>query len=494
MTLINKVNTIVCFTIISAWGVACHAQESLESVVERLANSASIPGVSAGYIDGKQHVQLATFGQANSKSELPVSNDTIFQAASLSKPVLAFIVLKMAQRGELSLDQPLHQILPYKRLVNKAWAELLTPRLILSHQSGLPNWGGEQLEFKFKPASQFGYSGEGYVYLQRVLEKMTGLSYQQIADKEVFKPLNMKHSYFAWPQNKPSNIALGHTRSGFQVERETGMSNAAASLHTTAEDYLKFIAAWFQPSQLSEVMKNEAFSKQITSYDETSHVTMAWGLGWGIYKAEGQHLVWHWGDNGVSRAFTAIDAKTGRAFVYFANSENGLAISKQMTLRYFAKSQAIAKWLGYGQSDSAIWQTERLAYEQAGKGEYIKSIANFEKVLSEFPENQRVIKKINWLKPLVAPAIETPQIANFPKEKLAGFYGDRELFVEQGKLKYRRGRGEAAVLTPLYHNTFKVGNFEGFRLTVVFDESNEPIKLIGLYENGHSDESPRSSK
>lgn len=69
----------------------------------------------------------------------------------------------------------------------------------------------------------------------------------------------MKHSYFSWSHNKPSNIAIGHIRTGFQVACETMMSNAAVSFHTIEVDYLKFIAAWYQPSQLSEVMKNEAF-------------------------------------------------------------------------------------------------------------------------------------------------------------------------------------------------------------------------------------------
>lgn len=81
---------------------------------------------------------------------------TLFEAAFLSRPVFATIVLRLAERGKLDLDRPLHELLPYERISHDPRSRRLTARLVLSHQTGLPNWGPpEKLEFRFEPGESF---------------------------------------------------------------------------------------------------------------------------------------------------------------------------------------------------------------------------------------------------------------------------------------------------------------------------------------------------
>ncbi len=467
--------------------------QDMQASLQALAGSASIPGLSFGYIDKGEPAQLTVVGLADTENGVAVDQDTIFQAASLSKPVLAFIVLKLVERGEFSLDQPLYEILQNPRIENKEWAKLITPKHVLAHQTGFPNWSNGNLKFFFQPGSDFNYSGEGYVYLQNVLEKVTGLSLQALAEREVFKPLGMQNSYFTWSEQDELKLAQGHDRAGNQVTRGIPEPNAASSLHTTAEDYLKFVSAWFDDEQLHPGSRQKAFEPISTKDQGEPTTTMEWGLGWGVLAEGDSKSVWHWGDNGVFRALVIVQPDTERAFVYFTNSQNGLAIAKQVTEKIFPGNQSISNWLGYGQADSPLWQAEQKGYVMESQGKYLEAQQFFEEVLEEYPDNQRLVSKVEWLNPLINPPENVISLTPEVLEKVVGQYGERRLFLEDGELKYQRNQGAVSVLTPFYDNVFKVGESFDFRLEVVFDDNGDAIKLVGHYEGGFSDESERTA-
>src|SRR6185295_2724162 len=99
----------------------------------------------------------------------PVDPRTIFEAASISKPIVALGALDLVRRGALSLDTPLDAYLPEPYLPVDRRASTITARMVLGHTTGFPNWRprGEPLALLRDPGTRFGYSGEGYVYLQR---------------------------------------------------------------------------------------------------------------------------------------------------------------------------------------------------------------------------------------------------------------------------------------------------------------------------------------
>lgn len=114
---------------------------------------------------------------------------------------MAYVVLKLYERGVIDLDTPLDNYWQYPRLSHEPKAKLMTARMALTHTTGLPNWTkprGAALQSAFTPGTDFKYSGEGYLYLQKVIEHITGKSLEEIAQEEVFEPLGMQESHYIY--------------------------------------------------------------------------------------------------------------------------------------------------------------------------------------------------------------------------------------------------------------------------------------------------------
>ncbi|OYU73286.1 MAG: hypothetical protein CFE32_21350, partial [Alphaproteobacteria bacterium PA3] len=187
-------------------------------------------------------------------------SEAIFQAASLTKPIVATLAVKLVLRGKLDLDQPLSDVLPdgylhrqnlfalrERPVVDLVTSEILrrlTVRMLLSHTSGLPNWSSQvPLSLSFEPGTRWRYSGEGYVLLQRVLERLTGLSLQALASAELFEPLDMNDSALKLTERVESALVPGRSASGQIRQLRFPYEIAAGSLYTTAIDYARVIAA-----------------------------------------------------------------------------------------------------------------------------------------------------------------------------------------------------------------------------------------------------------
>ncbi len=171
--------------------------DEIASAVETLMDQGRVPGASIAMIRNGELVGARGLGLADASAGTPVTAETLFEAASLSKPVFAYMVLKLAERGELDLDRPLSEILPHPDLDDPR-RDQLTARQVLSHTTGLPNWRPGRwsdnpgpLVLSFDPGSRFSYSGEGFEYLRRVVEKLTGSGLEDLATREIFEPLGM---------------------------------------------------------------------------------------------------------------------------------------------------------------------------------------------------------------------------------------------------------------------------------------------------------------
>jgi CubicO group peptidase (beta-lactamase class C family) len=149
---------------------------ALSRDIPGLLRTADIPGLTMAVVKGDRTVWSRAFGTVNDSARTPLDTATVFEAASMGKPVFAYLVLRLAERGEFDLDRPLYQMVEYPRLVHDQRYKLITGRIALSHATGLPNWGGERLTLAFTPGTSYGYSGEGFVFLQKALERFTGQS------------------------------------------------------------------------------------------------------------------------------------------------------------------------------------------------------------------------------------------------------------------------------------------------------------------------------
>ena len=161
--------------------------------------------MSVAVIKDSKVVYHRGLGVTNMLTQQPVTDDTVFEAASMTKPVCAYIVLRLVDRGVLKLDTPLYTYLPYDDIAYDDRYKLITARMVLTHRSGFPNWRSGKLDIKFTPGTEFSYSGEGFVYLGKVVERLTGKKLVQLCEEEVFKPLEIEHATLVWIEGSRSS-------------------------------------------------------------------------------------------------------------------------------------------------------------------------------------------------------------------------------------------------------------------------------------------------
>ena len=299
-----------------------------------------VPGVAVAIVRNAEPDWLRGFGMKNAEKQEPADENTVFEAASLSKPVFAYALLTLVAEGKFDLDRPLTSYLqqPFRSRVPRLMVssvpddprlKRITPRIVLSHSTGFPNWGrGKPLKLEFDPGSKFGYSGEGYVYLQNVVEHVTGEPLDVFARERVFAPLEMAGSNFIWRQDYEQRAAIGYDIRGARPKDKPRQAIAAATLHTTATDFAKFLGAILTPKRGTGL--NDEWLKRMLTPTTKIDDSLAWGLGWGLEPSPASTNFWQWGDNGEFKAFAMGCRETKQAVAIFTNGANGLRVCRSV--------------------------------------------------------------------------------------------------------------------------------------------------------------------
>lgn len=336
---------------------------TLDAAIPRLMESANIPGLAIAVVADGKLVWTEGYGVTSIDEPRPVTARTVFEAASLSKPVFALAFLKLADEGEFDLDAPISRHFTDERLSHDERYARITPRLILSHRTGLPNWGRGEFTFARDPGARYGYSGEGFVLLQNAVTRELNRGLDAIVSDLLFEPAGMKDSGFVWEPGFEGAAADGHDEEGdgtpmrrYGTEGQDG-ANAAFSLLTNAGDYGRFLAYLMQGGGLTEATYGEMLTPQTRMTGEETRTThtdeiwskIAWGLSWGIQEVRGDTIYWHWGDNHIYRSFVAFDPGRRIGFVYFTNSQNGLKIAGELAAMVVGDMHWTLTWLGYGE-------------------------------------------------------------------------------------------------------------------------------------------------
>ena len=327
----------------------------LDHFITQLMDSARIPGLSMVLIRGNNVVYSKGYGLTKADSTQAVTPNTLFEAASLSKPVFAYAVMQLVEEKRLDLDKPLYEYLPYPDAAADSRYQKITARLVLSHQSGFPNWRKDrkrpQLAMAYSPGERFGYSGEGYVYLQKVVEKITGQPINEWMNERVLKPLGMTNSSFVWQSDFNPRVAVPHNEAGEPEQKyQPAQANMAYSLHTTAGDYARFIQAIFTPVGLEPATISQMLtptSQLPTRFSgDTLSTNLYWGLGFGLENRSDATWFWHWGDNGGFKCFIMANRNRQDAVIYFTNSANGLDIADRIVARTLGGQHPSFPFLG----------------------------------------------------------------------------------------------------------------------------------------------------
>jgi CubicO group peptidase (beta-lactamase class C family) len=362
---------------------------TLDGDLPRWMRLANVPGVSLAIVE-RGGTTARGFGVTRAGGTEAVNADTVFEAASLSKPVFAYLVLRLAAEGALDLDRPLGE---YVDLPNPsdAAARAITARQALSHTTGWRNWRTARdhvLTADFAPGSRFGYSGEGYYFLQRVVERVTGRGIVRLTRERVFEPLGMRRSAYMSRPDLEVNRAEPHNNRGVPLEsfntrvsrglRESSAAaakpidewmhedteravlavgkdaltfpnflipNVAGSLLTTANDYALFLRHLLGLS--GAPTGGRAVLDRMLAPQVTINEALRWGLGVGLQTdaARRPATFWHWGDSGGVKAFVLGDPAAGSAVVVFTNGNSGRAVYERVVRTVLGGDQPAFLWI-----------------------------------------------------------------------------------------------------------------------------------------------------
>ena len=352
----------------------------------RLMQALRVPAIGMAVVERGEVVWARNLGVTNAETRAPVADDTLFEDASLSKPVFAYLVLQLADQGVIDLDAPLVRYRRLDYLADHPWVDMVTARDVLRHSTGMPNWrkdpAHEKLVPAAKPGTRIDYSGEAIFWLQLVVEKLTGESLDESMQRLLFGPAGMRDSSYGWDVALAARSLHGHrapddTHAGMPAQglREAWdaalpiadrwrkplsawryadaeralplaranarpglvnwpsdiLANSAASLRCTVQDYARFMALVVHASpaawELRPATRAAMLSPQIALPGRWTEK----GLGWNIEATSVGPIAYHSGSNaGVFKTFALGDAARQRALVVMTNAANGNVLYRRV--------------------------------------------------------------------------------------------------------------------------------------------------------------------
>ena len=353
----------------------------------RIMQAFAVPGIGIAVVEAGAVVWSRGFGMANAATAAPVDARTVFESASLSKPVFAYLVMQLVEQGRIALDRPLVRYRRPDYLADHPWIERITVRDVLRHTTGLPDWRAAPATEKLLPAAAPGtridYSGEAFFWLQLVVEAVTGQSLDEAMQENLFAPANMRDSSFTWNAELATRSVHGHRahdradvgaprqvlREQWSVAQQVAdrwgkplsawkyedaeralpevlafappglvawpgdiVANAAASLRTTVPDYATFLALMTARSprgawEISDAARQAMLTPQIALPGRWTEK----GLGWNIEQTRDGPLFYHSVSNsGIFKNFALGDAQRGRGIVVLTNGGSGAVVHQRV--------------------------------------------------------------------------------------------------------------------------------------------------------------------
>jgi len=333
---------------------------TLDREVERLMAAGHVPGLALAVIRNGEIVHLSAYGHRDVEQRLPLTAETTMYAASITKTLFAYAVMTLVDEGRLDLDRPIAQYLPKPLPAYEKYADLagderwraITPRMLLSHTAGFPNFRfftrqgsydpNGKLTIEFAPGSRFAYSGEGINLLQFVLDNGLRIDTGELIQQRVFDRFDMRRSSMIWRADFAANLAVGYDEAGKPLgHKQRGSVRAAGSMDTTIGDYAHFLAGLARCDGLRDAACAEMKRTQIAihsvqqfptlSEDTTTDndgIHLGYGLGIAVYDSP-RGRAWFKGghDDGTNNVALCLAASRDCVLI-LSNSSNAEGIFK----------------------------------------------------------------------------------------------------------------------------------------------------------------------
>lgn len=265
-----KIITTTLLVVLQAYSYASDNQE-IDKLAKAFMQQNHVEGLSIATVNKNGAIQTFNYGYANEQTKTPTTNKTIYRIASFSKTYTATLAAVASVEGRLNLDGAFNQYIP--ELASNVKLNKITSNMLLAHVSSFP------FDFKptprnysevirnlnkftpaYAPASQYGYSNAGIGTMGYVLQGAYAESYEALLANKVAKPLNLQSTYLHLPQDKESDVALGHEQNNKlrPYGRDIDIWFAAASLKSNIADMAKFLNAQINYNKLNDPILSQA--------------------------------------------------------------------------------------------------------------------------------------------------------------------------------------------------------------------------------------------
>ena len=255
-----------------------HAPDAaaIDAEAQRLMAREHVQGMALAVIEDGKVTYAAAYGRRNVEKNLALTTDTIMYGASLTKTAFAYMVMQLVDEGRLKLDTSVANLLPrplpeyddYTDLAGDERWRALTPRILLTHTSGFPNFrtleADQRLRFHSDPGSRYGYSAEGFYILQLILEQGLGLDVGKEMQTRVFDRFGMTNTSMSWRPDFAANLADGYGLDGtMEAHDERSSVSAAGSMDTSIADQARLWAGIVRGDGLSAASRAEMIRPQV---------------------------------------------------------------------------------------------------------------------------------------------------------------------------------------------------------------------------------------
>jgi CubicO group peptidase (beta-lactamase class C family) len=351
-----------------------------DSIARALVSRHRITGLQVAVVNDGRIVWSNAYGLRLRSPDAPMTATSILWAASVTKAVFATHVMQRVAAGTLDLDQPITTLLPrpldtYEPYREKAtlvvkdtlWARV-TPRMLLSHTSGLLNFAQLEPDGKMRlhgtPGRTYGYSGEGFNLLQYILEQRDGVPLDRTMDSTIFRPLGLARSAFAYRAEFEPDMADRYGREEQFIAQTRRNVRAAGSMTTTAVELSRFLIALMddrimprrqRDAMLSPVVSIRSRTQFGPSADvdggdtsEVARVGLAYGVGWGLLtRTPYGPAFFKEGHGDGAQTYAICFPKRRDCMVILANSDNGEWAFRQLLEQVFGNDVTPWVWEGY---------------------------------------------------------------------------------------------------------------------------------------------------
>jgi CubicO group peptidase (beta-lactamase class C family) len=351
----------------------------VERYVAAEIDSGRVTGLQMAVISDGRVVYMHEFGLKSRMTGLAPDSATVFAGCSLGKPVFAYLVMQLVEEGKLDLDHPLVDYLDRPIDDYPEWSSLkddgrmreITARRVLTHTTGLPNLRTQmedgKLGFVYQPGERFSYSGEGFAFLQFVVEQITGTPLDVLARERIFAPLDMSRTSYLWEEAFEADHADGYTEEQRRIKMNRySQSRAGGSLVTTASDFAKFVVAVLNAKGLKQSSIDQMLAAQVPilskrmfgplareTTEDNKPIRLSWGLGWGRFDSEFGQAFFHTGHDLGWENYAVIYSDKKIGIVLLSNSSNFESIAQRITERAIGDRNSPFEWLGFQRFDQS---------------------------------------------------------------------------------------------------------------------------------------------